>query len=54
MYNMFFSVILFLILPKGSVKDEATFFIMLSILIVLIAIALILRRRRLNEDVYDR
>ena len=41
--------ILFSILPKGAVRDEATFFAMLSILIVLVIIALILRRRRLKD-----
>lgn len=54
MYNVLFSVIRFLILPKGAVKDEATFFIMLSILVVLIGMALILRRRRAKEDANDR
>ena len=43
------SLILFSILPKGVVRDEATFFAMLSILIVLVIVALILRRRRLND-----
>jgi hypothetical protein len=43
------SLILFSILPKGAVRDEATFFAMLSILIVLVIVALILRRRRLND-----
>jgi hypothetical protein len=43
------SLILFSILPKGAVRDEATFFAMLSILIVLVMVALILRRRRLND-----
>jgi hypothetical protein len=42
-------LILFSILPKGAVRDEATFFAMLSILIVLVIIALILRRRRLKD-----
>jgi len=43
------SLILLSILPKGAVRDEATFFAMLSILIVLVIVALILRRRRLND-----
>jgi hypothetical protein len=42
--------ILFIILPKGAVRDEATFFTMLSILIVLVVIALMLRRRRLKDE----
>ena len=42
-------LILFAILPKGAVRDEATFFAMLSILIVLVIVALILRRRRLKD-----
>jgi len=37
------------VLPKGSVRDETSFFIILSILITLIGIAFILRRRR-QED----
>ena len=41
-------LISFSILPKGAVRDEATFFAMLSILVVLVIIALILRRRRLK------
>jgi len=43
-------LIFFLILPKGAVKDEATFLAMLGILIVLVIIAVFLRRRRLRED----
>jgi LPXTG-motif cell wall-anchored protein len=39
------------ILPKGSVRDETSFFIILFILITLIGIAIILRRRRRQEDI---
>jgi hypothetical protein len=42
-------LMLFSILPKGAVRDEATFFVMLSIIIVLLIIAQILRRRRLKD-----
>ena len=47
-----FLLIAILILPKGSVRDESTFFIMLSILIVLVVMAIFLRRRRLKNDKY--
>ena len=40
-----FLVISFLILPKGTVKNETIFFSMLLILVVLIAVAIILRKR---------
>jgi len=39
-----------LILPKGTVKNEGIFFAMLIVLIVLIAIAVFLRKRRGKED----
>ncbi|HZB15782.1 MAG TPA: hypothetical protein VE445_01345, partial [Nitrososphaeraceae archaeon] len=39
------STFIFSLLPKGTVKDEMSFFIMLSVLIVLIGIAIVLRRR---------
>ena len=39
-----------LILPKGTVKNEGIFFAMLVILITLIAIAVILRKRRGKEE----
>ena len=48
MYQVFLLVVI-LILPKGAVRDEGTFFIMLSILIILIGTAIILRRRRLKN-----
>ena len=44
-------LIVLLILPKGVVKDEATFLAMLAILIVLVIIAVFLRQRRLREDI---
>jgi hypothetical protein len=34
------------ILPEGVVRDEATFFVMLLILAVLVVIAMILRKKR--------
>lgn len=34
-----------MILPKGMVKNEGIFFLMLSVLIALIIIAIVLRRR---------
>jgi LPXTG-motif cell wall-anchored protein len=37
------------ILPKGSVRDETSFFIILSILIILIGIAIVFRRRRQKD-----
>jgi Zn-dependent protease with chaperone function len=37
------------ILPKGTVKDESTFFILVSILLGLIATAYIMRWRRNKE-----
>jgi heme/copper-type cytochrome/quinol oxidase subunit 4 len=44
-------LIVFLVLPKGAVRDEATFLALLAILIVLVIIAVFLRRRRLREDI---
>lgn len=38
-----------MILPKGTVKNEGIFFLMLSVLVALIIIAIILRRRHQNE-----
>jgi hypothetical protein len=38
-----------MILPKGTVKNEGIFFLMLSVLVALIIIAIVLRRRRANE-----
>jgi len=40
---------LYAILPKGTVKDESTFFILVSILLGLIATACIMRWRRNKE-----
>ena len=45
-----FLVISFLILPKGTVKNETIFFSMLLILVVLIAVAIILRKRGRNRS----
>ncbi len=39
----------FMILPKGTVKNEGIFFLMLSVLIALIIIAIVLRRRHEND-----
>jgi hypothetical protein len=41
---------IFLILPKGVVKDEPSFLVMLAILIVLVAVAIILRRRNKEKN----
>jgi membrane protein implicated in regulation of membrane protease activity len=38
-----------MILPKGTVKNEGIFFLMLSVLVALIIIAIVLRRRQENE-----
>jgi membrane protein implicated in regulation of membrane protease activity len=38
-----------MILPKGTVKNEGIFFLMLSVLVALIIIAIVLRRRHANE-----
>jgi len=35
------------ILPKGTVRDETTFLILISVLIVLVGVAMVLRRRRM-------
>jgi hypothetical protein len=45
MIPLFLAIIL-LILPKGAVRDEGTFFLMLTILIVLVGVATVLRRKR--------
>jgi hypothetical protein len=39
---------MFVILPPGTVRDERTFFILLSFLIAFIIIALVLRQRRIR------
>jgi len=44
-----FLLVILLILPKGTVRDEGTFFIMLTILIALVGVAIVLRRRRLEN-----
>jgi Zn-dependent protease with chaperone function len=41
--------LIFAILPKGTVKDEGTFFILVSILLALIAAAYLMRWRRNRE-----
>lgn len=38
------------ILPKGSVKDETTFFVLIGILAALIGVALYLRHKRNSEQ----
>lgn len=48
MLSTLYTFILY-VLPKGSVRDETSFFIILSILITLIGIAIILRRRRQDD-----
>jgi TRAP-type uncharacterized transport system fused permease subunit len=45
-----FLLVILLILPKGTVRDEGTFFIMLTILIALIGVAIVLRRKRLENS----
>ncbi len=42
----------FAILPKGSVKDETTFFVLIGILAALIGIALYLRHKRNSKPDY--
>ena len=42
--------IVLIVLPKGSVKNETTFFTMLAILSILVVIAMVLRRRRRSEE----
>ncbi|HEY7082835.1 MAG TPA: hypothetical protein VH500_24345 [Nitrososphaeraceae archaeon] len=44
------AIIVLLILPPGTVKNEGVFFGMLSVLIALIVLAMILRRRRLRAS----
>jgi LPXTG-motif cell wall-anchored protein len=48
MLSMLYTFILY-ILPKGTVRDETSFFIILSILLILIGIAIVLRRRRQKD-----
>jgi TRAP-type uncharacterized transport system fused permease subunit len=42
-------LVILLIFPRGTVRDEGTFFIMLTILIALIGVAIVLRRKRLEN-----
>jgi hypothetical protein len=44
------ALIVLLILPPGTVRNEGVFFGMLSVLIALIVLAMILRRRRLRSS----
>jgi hypothetical protein len=46
----FFSIALLAILPKGTVRDEGTFFILISILAGLIVVAYIMRTRRNRQS----
>jgi LPXTG-motif cell wall-anchored protein len=50
MLSVLYAFILY-ILPKGTVKNETSFFVILSILLILIGIAIVLRRRRQNDDI---
>ena len=42
--------IFFAILPKGTVKDESTFFILVSILVGLVVTAFLMRLRRNTQS----
>jgi hypothetical protein len=44
------SATLFAILPKGTVRDEGTFFILVTILAGLIVAAYIMRKRRSRQS----
>ena len=44
-----FLLVILLILPRGTVRDEGIFFIMLTILIALIGVAIVFRRKRLEN-----
>jgi hypothetical protein len=46
----FLSAALFAILPKGTVRDEGTFFILVMILAGLIVAAYIMRKRRNRQS----
>jgi uncharacterized membrane protein YbaN (DUF454 family) len=46
-----FILIGFLILPKGTVRNEGIFFAMLTVLIALIVVAVILRKRKDTHDI---
>jgi hypothetical protein len=39
-----------MILPHGTVKNEGIFFLMLTILIALVVLAIVLRKRRSEND----
>lgn len=43
-----------MILPKGTVKNEGIFFLMLTVLIALIILAIVLRKRRSGDDVIEK
>jgi len=40
------TILVLSILPKGTVRDETTFFILVSILVALVIAAYVMRRRR--------
>lgn len=42
-----------MILPNGTVKNEGIFFLMLTILIALIILAIVLRKRRSENDTVE-
>ena len=44
----------FMILPKGTVKNEGIFFLMLTVLIALIILAIVLRKRRSENDMAEK
>ncbi|MEO9362653.1 MAG: LPXTG cell wall anchor domain-containing protein [Nitrososphaera sp.] len=46
------TVAAYAVLPKGSVKDESTFFVLIGILAALIGVALYLRHKRNSEPDY--
>jgi hypothetical protein len=43
-----------MILPKGTVKNEGIFFLMLTVLIALIILAIVLRKRRSENDMEEK
>ena len=49
MFGHLFSIF-FAILPKGTVKDESTFFILVSILVGLVVAAFLMRFRRNRQS----
>jgi LPXTG-motif cell wall-anchored protein len=52
MFGWLPSVASFAILPKGSVKDETTFFVLIGILAALIGVALYLHHKRNSKPDY--